>query len=71
VEFTHKVYQQLGIKLATSTAYYPQIDGQTECMNQELEGYLRNFAGHCHDDWDEFLPLSEFNHNNHVHSSTQ
>jgi hypothetical protein len=35
-EFTCKVYQQLGIKLATLTAYHPQTDGQTECINQSL-----------------------------------
>jgi predicted helicase len=54
-----------------STAYHPQTDSQTECINQELEGYLRNFINQRQDDWDELLPLSEFNHNNHVHSSMQ
>jgi transposase InsO family protein len=27
--FMHKLYKLLGIKLATSTAYHPQTDGQT------------------------------------------
>jgi hypothetical protein len=61
----------LGIKLATSTAYHPQTNGQTERFNQELEGYLRNFTSQRQDDWDELLPLGEFTHNNHVHTSTQ
>jgi transposase InsO family protein len=39
--FTHELYKLLGIKLATSTAYHPQTDSQTEHINQELEGYLR------------------------------
>jgi transposase InsO family protein len=39
-EFKCELYRILGIKLATSTAYHPQTDGQTECFNQELEGYL-------------------------------
>jgi transposase InsO family protein len=38
--FTRELYKLLGIKLATSTAYHPQTDGQTERANQELEGYL-------------------------------
>jgi hypothetical protein len=53
------------------TAYHSQTDGQTGCINQELKGYLQNFRNQCQDDWDKLLPLSEFNHNNHVHSSMQ
>jgi transposase InsO family protein len=34
--FTCKLYKLLGIRLATSTAYHPQTDGQTKCTNQEL-----------------------------------
>ena len=30
VEFTHELYNLLGVKLHTSTAYHPQLDGQTE-----------------------------------------
>jgi hypothetical protein len=69
--FMCKLYKLLGIKLATSTAYHPQTDGQTEHINQELEGYLRIFTSRRQDNWDELLPLGEFSHNNHVHSSTQ
>jgi hypothetical protein len=50
---------------------YPQTDGQTKHINQELEGYLQNFTGHCQDNWDKLLPLGKFCHNNHVHSLTQ
>jgi transposase InsO family protein len=42
--FMHELYKLLGIKLAMSTAYHPQTDGQTEHINQELEGYLRIFT---------------------------
>jgi transposase InsO family protein len=66
VELMHEVYWQLGIKLAMPTAYHPQTDGQTEHINQELEGYLWNFMGHHQDDLDELLPLSKFVHNNYV-----
>jgi hypothetical protein len=53
-----------------SMAYHPQTDSQTEHVNQELEGYLRIFTSRRQDDWDDLLPLGEFSHNNHVHSST-
>ena len=42
-EFTCELYWLLGIKLAATTAYHPQGDGQTKCVNQELEQYLQLF----------------------------
>src|ERR1700690_3226183 len=35
-DFTRELYRLLGIKLATSTAYHPQPDGQTERANQTV-----------------------------------
>src|SRR5215475_14097684 len=57
--------------MASSTAYHPQTDGQTERVNQELEQYVRLFVSERQDDWDALLPLAEFQYNNHVHSVTQ
>jgi transposase InsO family protein len=42
--FTRELYKLLGIKLAMSTAYHPQTNGQTEHVNQVLEGYLHTFT---------------------------
>src|SRR5215475_11985905 len=70
-KFMRKLSRLLGIKIAASTAYHPQTDRQTECVNQEVEQYLRIFTGERQDDWDELPPLAEFGYNNHVHSSTQ
>ena len=69
--FMKELYRLLGIEAASSTAYHPQTDGQTERVNQELEQYLRVFVGERQDDWYSLLPLAEFAYNNHVHSSTQ
>ena len=69
--FMKELYRLLGIEAATSTAYHPQTDGQTERVNQELEQYLRLFVRERQDDWYTLLPLAEFSYNNHVHSSTQ
>ena len=35
--------EMLGIESKMSMAFYPQIDGQTERVNQELEQYLQMF----------------------------
>jgi transposase InsO family protein len=70
-EFTRELYRLLGIKLATSTAFHPQTDGQTERVNQEMEQFLRTFVNERQDNWDELLPMAEFAYNNHVHSSTK
>jgi hypothetical protein len=43
-EFTCELYRLLGIEVATSTAYHPQTDGQTEQVNQEMELFLRMFT---------------------------
>ena len=69
-EFTRELYRRLGIKLAATTAYHPQGDGQTERINQELEQYLRLFVNQWQDDWTDLLPLAEFQYNNHVHASS-
>jgi hypothetical protein len=70
-QFTCELYCLLGIKLAASTAYHPQTNGQTERVNQELKQYLRVFVSKRQDNWTELLPLAEFQYNNHVHVSTQ
>jgi len=57
--------------LASSTAWYPQTDGQTERVNQELDQYLWLFMNKRQDNWYDLLPMVEFQHNNHVHSTTQ
>jgi hypothetical protein len=42
-----------------------------ERVNQELEQYLQVFVNEHQDDWDELLPMAEFQYNNHIHSRTQ
>jgi len=48
-QFMHELYCLLGIKVAASTAYHPQTDGQTEHVNQELEQYLHVFMNERQD----------------------
>ena len=70
-EFTWELYRLLSIKVAATTAYHPQGDGQTERVNQELEQYIQLFVNQRQDDWVDLLPLAEFQYNNHIHSATQ
>jgi len=42
--FTKELYRLLGIRMSSSTAWYPQTDGQTERVNQELDQFLHLFV---------------------------
>jgi len=68
---TKELNRMLGIKTKLSTAFYPQTDGQTEQMNQELEQYLRFFVEQRQKDWLEWLALAEFAVNNKTHTATK
>ena len=61
----------LGIKVAASTAYHPQTDGQTEHVNQEVEQFLHLFVNQRQDDWYDWISIAEFAYNDRVHASTQ
>ena len=71
VELIKKLNRMLGIETKLSTAFYPQIDGQTEHMNQKLEQYLRFFVDHRQKDGLEWLASAEFVVNNKVHTATK
>jgi len=58
--FTRELYQLLEIKLASSTAWHPQTNGQTERVNQELDQYLWLFVNEWQDNWYDLLPMAEF-----------
>jgi len=68
--FTRELYCLLGIKLASFTTWHPQTDKQTERINQELDQYLQLFVNKWQDNWYVLLPMAEFQHNNHIHSTT-
>ena len=45
----------LGIQTKLSMVYHPQMDGQMERINQELEQYLRVFIDHRQEQWPDWL----------------
>jgi len=63
--------QMLGIDTKLLMAYYPQTDGQTERMNQDLEQYLRMFIDHQQEQWPDWLATAEFVYNNKMQTSTK
>jgi len=69
--FTKELYRLLGIRISSSTAWHPQTDRQTERINQKLNQFLCLFINEQQDDWYDLLPITEFQHNNHVHFATQ
>ena len=70
-ELTKELNKMLGIKTKLSTAFHPQINRQTEWMNQELEQYFQFFVDHRQKDWPEWLVSAEFAVNNKVHTATK
>jgi len=61
----------LGIQKKLSIVYHPQMDGQTERINQKLEQYLRAFINHRQEQWPDWLGTVEFAYNNKVHTATK
>jgi hypothetical protein len=68
--FWKNLQKLLGTKLAMSTSYHPQTDGQTERTNRTLEQMLRAFVNYRQDNWKELLPLVEFAYNNSRQATT-
>jgi hypothetical protein len=67
--FWEKLQESLGTTLIRSSAYYPQIDGQTERVNQILEDMLRACVIHYGKNWDKCLSEAEFSYNNNYQAS--
>ena len=70
-ELTKELNRMLEIKMKLSTVFHPQMNGQMERMNQELEQYLWFFIEHRQKDWPEWLVAAEFAINNKVHTATK
>jgi hypothetical protein len=69
ISFWRHLFKLLNIKLALSTTYHPQTDGQSERVNQCLEMYLRCAVHSNPQKWKSWLSLAELWYNTSFHSS--
>lgn len=69
-KFWQALFRLVGTRLAMSTAYHPQSDGQSERANRTLEDMLRAYTSSRQDDWDLVLPAAEFAYNSSKQAST-
>ena len=69
-EFWDHLFKLCGTKMAMSTAYHPQTDGQTERLNRILEELLRPYISDGLDNWDSKLAAAEFAYNSATQEST-
>src|SRR5260370_3611857 len=68
--FFHALSKLLQMELHFTSGYHPEGNGQTKCINQVLEQYLRAYTNYQQDDCATLLLLVEFAYNNAPTSTT-
>ena len=68
--FWRALWKLSGTRLAMSTSYHPQTDGQTENVNRVVQDILRAFVSDSRKDWDRHLTAVEIAINSSRHAST-
>ncbi|KAF7203712.1 putative LOC107387426-like protein [Nothobranchius furzeri] len=73
-QFKSRVWKEfanhLGARVALSSGFHPQTNGQRERMNQELEAMLRCVLSSIPSEWSNQLAWIKYAHNAHVCSAT-
>lgn len=71
--FTSTLWKELfalsDTQLLMSSSYHPQTEGQTERLNQCLEGFLRCVVHACPREWAKRIPLVEYWYNTSFHTT--
>ncbi|GJZ05087.1 retrotransposon-related protein [Tanacetum coccineum] len=68
-KFWTQLFKLSGTQLNHSTAYHPQMDGQTEVVNRGLEQYLRAMVTNRPDHWVRFLSWAKYCYNTNYHNN--
>lgn len=68
--FWRSLFKCLDTKLAFSSSYHPETDGQTERVNRTLEQVLRCHCSAFPNHWDQYLHFAQFALNSANHVST-
>jgi len=63
LKFMKEFTRALGMTRQLLTAYHPQMDGQTERINQEIGTFLWHYVNYQQDNWTEWLAAVEFQYN--------
>ena len=63
LKFAKGLCNSLQIHQNISMAYHPCTDGQSKCINQWLEQYLRFWCEEEQNNWHKWLPIAEYAHN--------
>ena len=71
LHFTQALTTKLSIRQNISTTFHPQTDRLTECKNQWVEQYLQIYTSARQDDWDAWLPIVTFVHNQWPNTTTK
>ena len=58
------------MKRTLLTAYYSQIDGQTEWINQQVVTFLQYHINYQQENWTKWLSVVEFQYNDKKHTKT-
>ncbi|KAK9114629.1 hypothetical protein Syun_021426 [Stephania yunnanensis] len=69
--FWSNLFKLNGTDFNYSSAYHPQMDGQSEVVNRTIEMYLRCFTSSQPKEWMRWLSWAEFCYNISWHSSTK
>jgi hypothetical protein len=68
--FWRTLWKNLGMSLSFSSAYHPQMDGQTKFLNRSLGDLLRSLVTGHYSQWDHILPQAEFAYNDSINRRT-
>ncbi len=55
--------KKVGTKLKFNIVFHPQINGQTQKVNELLNQYFHNYITNNHEDWGDHLGLAKFCYN--------
>ena len=69
--FGQELCKILDIQQNISTAYHPQTDGASECLNQSLEQYLRLYYSTQQNNWHTWLPMAQYMKNSWPSATTK
>ena len=74
-QFTSKFIEEFTKVLETKRqlliAYYPQIDGHVERINQEIGTFLWYYMNYQQDNWMDWLAAAEFQYNDKKYMATE